>query len=193
MSWEESESKHKPCIFFLCFLFLLSNLFTGFVFTGFSSGVWPLFGAHHKMGARNLLSVFTYSSVVLNSLSLPQHSSSHLPQNELFPYFRLVSEGGPYLFLVVPDQHRSFGTSFFFKSFLINFFTNPWLADKLVPGSFRAPLPVPVDSMSDFFFFFFPLFLPRKLASRSLYNLDLPYHVTIVADLIVCDIESQLL
>ena len=36
------------------------------------------------------------------------------------------------------------------------------------------------DSVSAFFFLFFLLsLLPHKLASRSFYNLDLPYHVTV--------------
>ena len=97
-----------------------------------------------------------FSSIFVASIQLLAMSSHKLLQTKSSPYFRIVSEGGGTIsFPVVPHRSKRFGSSGFFKSFLINVVTHPRLADPQMPWptSLRGQLSAPVDSVCPFFLF----------------------------------------
>ena len=124
------------------------------------------------------------ADVQIASLPLRVHLLSHFQTRVVFllppP---LVSEGGPNTLLVIPHLRRRFGTSSFFLV-IFNYRSHSpvtgrpttsalaWFIQKLA-GHFRRLY----ESFIVFLFFFLSLLL-QKLASCSLFNLDLPYHVT---------------
>ena len=119
----------------------------------FVSGVGPLFGAHPKNGAVIFVLLYFIVADVQLASSHPAANSLLIP---VCPLLRSGVEERTYLFPVVLHLRRRFRTSegfsrhFSYRSLYVCFFL---------------------------LFFLFSL-LPMKLASRSLYNLDLAYHVT---------------
>ena len=103
----------------------------------------------------------TRNTVSLSNLSHCIISSWCQSEEHLFPW--------------VPHMHKRFGTSGFFQSFLTP--CHSPLTGRPTTSSNGGV----TRRLYTFFFFllsFFPLSIPKKLASHSLYNLHLPYQVT---------------
>ena len=130
ISWGERDSRHRPWIFFLYFLVVLTCLFVDFVFRG-SSLVWDPFSEITSKWGPQPSAVFTFPYLGFNSLFLPHRV--RWPSNFqtlVVVFLSLGVRGRIYLFPVVPHQHRNFGTSGFFLSFLIIVVINLWLGDQ---------------------------------------------------------------
>ena len=78
-------------------------------FTGFASGVRPLFGPHTKMEAVIFICLDIFAAgAQLASVPLRVQLLTHF-QSRVVTYFHLVLERGLYPFPVVPHLHRRFG------------------------------------------------------------------------------------
>ena len=150
-----------------------------FRFHRFVSGVKPFFGIHQKMRA-GILTMSTLTCSVhlclylVTSLSQLSNLSSPLLQPGVGG--RICS------FLVVPHLCKRFET---YAVFLVIFNYRSLLpvVCKAAASSFAwlihvsCPFVKPLCAFSSYNFFLLSPFL-RKLSSRSLYKLDLPYHFT---------------
>ena len=166
MSWGEREQR-QILNFFLVFVRL-------FRLQRFASWVRPLLEPTPKFW----LSSHCPGSCSLTSLSCHFSEPTNF-HTRVVPWLPPGVGGRTYPFPVVPHLCRRFGTSSFFKYFLITVVIHSWLADpqqEFRPKSIRGQLTVLVDSLFDFYYYYFSfaLFFPRN----SLYNLDLSYHVT---------------
>ena len=150
----------------------------------FAFSVRPIFGAHTKMGEVIFVCLYIFmAGVQLSSLPLHIHLLTFKLKSSL--YFCLVSQRGPCLFLMVPHLCRRYGTPGFFLV-MFNYHSHSlvtgwptisalaWVTQRSGGCSHRFCL---LFLLKMFFFFFYLSLLPQKLAS-SLYNLNLPYHIT---------------
>ena len=159
MSWVETASRHKPWIFFPYSLAVLTRFFHWFRLHRFASGVRHLFGPYLQNAAHKFSSELTSLWFVFNwrLYILTTHSQLAF-KTELSAYFWLESERKTYPFPLVPHMSSRFGTSVFFKSFLITVIIHPWLADlypRPWPKSLRGQLFPLIHSLffSSYFFF----------------------------------------
>ena len=175
---EEKESRERPWIFLLVFCCSFIVLVRWFRLYSCASGVRSLFRAHSKMAA----DTFDYLHIVLTSA----HSRLYLvtSPNQLIlkldsSYFRMLSEGGHIRFRWFITCTEDLGPPVF-SSILSTVVIHPWLADlQRVLWSDFTEVRWLFRRLSAFSSNFLLLsLLPKNLASRSLYNLDLPYHVT---------------
>ena len=141
----------------------------------FASGIRPLFRAHPKMGAITFDYLHIFLASVYLGLYLVMSPSQLTFKPESSSYFHLVLEGGHICFRWFHTCAEDLGPVFFLVIF--NYIViHPWLADPqwlLWPESLRWQLAVLVDSVFSSYFFFCLSF-----PCNSLYNWDLPYHIT---------------
>ena len=168
------KSRHRPWIFFPIFCCSSTCFFAGFVFTG-SHLVWDPFSTLSPTWWLQLLSIFTLSWLVFTSIftSLCPAPDSFSNQSCVlasvwwqreehicFWWFYTCADFGPLIFFLVIFNHCS-------HSPVTGCPTTCALAWHTV------------DPLSAFSFFSFLSLSFQKLDSISLYNLDLPYYVTL--------------
>ena len=126
----DRQSRYRPWIFILFSVAVLTHSFAGFLTTAPRLVRDSVLELTPKWGPQPS-AVFTLSYLVFNCLSLLRHSGCQLifkPKSP--PYFRLVSEGGSYLFPMVLHLRWRFGTPCFCRYFLITVVIHLWLADR---------------------------------------------------------------
>ena len=131
----------------------------------------PHYGAHSQINAAVFILVFT---------SLRHRLPTNFQTRVILLILPYVG-GRTFPFPVVSHLHRRFGTSDFFKSFLITVVLYSWVADQqkvLWPNSLE--LSCPFRRLCACFFFFFFLFPSPEICFPSLSNFKSPDHVMIM-------------
>ena len=94
MSWVKRKNRHRPWIFFLYFLVVLTCLFIGLIFTCVHLVCEAPFQNSPQNGVRNFYLTLYHPGWCSTDCLYLITSSSQLPQTEWLPSFRLVLAGG---------------------------------------------------------------------------------------------------